>query len=97
MLGNVGDPQPIWSLAREHSLDQIGGHVGLVAGPGPPIARQSLELCPRHQQLDLVVTDRQPQTEGQLSVDPAGTVGATRGGVHGLDLVGEPGVADRAC
>lgn len=43
VLGNVVDPQTIRSLAGEHGLDQIGGRRGLVAGPGPPAPRQSLD------------------------------------------------------
>jgi hypothetical protein len=77
MLSYVGDPQPIWRFAGEHSLDQIGGSRSLVSGSRTPVTRQSLDNGPGHQHLHLVMPDHQPEPQGQLGVDPAGTVGAT--------------------
>lgn len=65
-----------------------------MTGPRTAGARQPLDRCPRHQQFDLVVADLQSEPEGQFSVDPAGTVGAPGGAVHGTDLFGQPPMTD---
>jgi hypothetical protein len=97
MLGDVGDPQLIWCLAGEHPLHQITRCRRLVPGTSTPVARQPLYRGAGHQRLDLVVANRQPQSEGEFGVDAPDAVRAARGGVHRPDLVGEPGVTHCPC
>jgi hypothetical protein len=87
----VGDPQPIWRLMNEHPLDQVCRRGSFVT----PGARQALDDRTGHQHLDLIVADPKPQSESQLGMNSASAVRAPRGGVHGVDLLGEPGMADR--
>lgn len=94
MFRYVRNPQPVWRIPGEHALHQIGRGRRLVTWPGPAITRQALDARAGHQQLDLVVADLQPQPEGEFGVDPHDAVGAARGGVHGADLFGQPGMAN---
>jgi hypothetical protein len=76
MLGDVGDPQPIWRLTGEHPLHQIAGSRRLMTGPRTPVTRQPLDRGAGHKCLDLVVADLQPQPKGQFGMNPTRAVGA---------------------
>jgi hypothetical protein len=49
----------------------------------------------RNRQLHSVVADADAAAQGEFGMDPAAAVGLAGGGMHLIDGVGEPGVADR--
>ena len=81
----------------ELAVDLIagGGHVRDASIAGP--ARDALDACLAHQEVDSFVTDGEPVSERQLGVYTPVAVDAARVAVHPADDLSEEVVADRTC
>lgn len=84
VFGDVVDLQPIWLFTGEHPVDQVAGCRGLVSRFRPSGPGQAFDAGARHHGLDLVVSDGQAESEGELGVNAPGAVCAARCGMHGF-------------
>ena len=66
---------------------------GVVHGPVTFAPGESGQAGAPHQRLDRAVADQDAVAEAEFGVDASHAVGAEGRGVDGLDLLGEPGVA----
>jgi hypothetical protein len=95
VLGDVGNPEPVWVPAREVPVDEVAGG-GLVGdAPVPRSARQALQTRLAHQQPHGFGAHGEAVAEGELGVHASVAVHAPEVDVDLADQVGEPGVADR--
>jgi hypothetical protein len=87
MLGNVGQPQPVWPGDGELPVDQVfrGGRRRLAAAVSAPV--EALQAGLAHEPGDPLVVHRQAQTERQLGVHPRPPVGATRVSMDLLNML----------
>lgn len=65
--------------------------------PWLALVGQALDPVAVHEKSDCVVPDDDPASGGEFGVYPRGAVDLERLEVDLADLVGEPGLADRAC
>lgn len=88
MVGDVGDPPLVRTLAGELAIDEVdcGGNscTGLRRS-----CRYALEPGAAHEHLDGVVLDRDARAEGQLGVEPARAVDAQGLSVDLAEHVGQ--------
>src|SRR5918994_4222211 len=95
VLGDVGDPEPVWVVASEVPVDEVAG--GGLVGDAPVLraTRQALQAGLAHQQPHGFLADGEAVAEGELGVHAPVAVHAAEIDVDLADQVGEPGVADR--
>jgi len=96
VLGDVGYPQLVQTIAPKDAADEVQGRdLGCSGAAGQPTGRQSLDRELTHDVPDGVVADVDVPAVSELSRDAQGTVGAARGLVNGGDLPGQPDPSQR--
>jgi hypothetical protein len=91
VLGDVGHPQQVGTLATEVATDQV--HRGDLAQPRAlrqPPGRKALDAELAHDQLDGVVADADAAAVQELGLDAVGAIGAARRLVDLDDLSRQP-------
>jgi hypothetical protein len=89
---DVGDPQLVCQRPGELPVHQVTRSGGLVFRSRAAAPGQALDLGAVHDHLDGAMPDPHAKAQGQLSMNPPGSIGTAGGQVNGLDLLGEPGV-----
>jgi hypothetical protein len=95
VLGDVGDPELVAVIATELPLHAVccGHHAG--DAPEAGTAGYPLDSSALHQELDRLTTYGDALTEGQLGMDTAHAVRASRRTMRLEDHVGDPRMTDR--